>query len=383
MGKIVALTRLTVFDENFQMYDGMEEVIIALHNEGHTVVFISHTDESLKIANEIFKEVFDFKVLCHYRKVIKKLKGTDKVKDTIIVGSSNNDLFLATELKTLIINPGWSDIREAMPARYGITLDTPQKLLEAIRIIDNQNSWYFNLFIDECSKVISLTSANTYNSDITVQEKEVVEGFSKLLKKGDRKYFNSLYFHLISGIMKDEHLKSVDIWGVFPTSTGNVNEEIEELKERCRYLTGKKQKQPIFIRHTAVSKSHHTSYIERLNVGCAKHLDSIIINPHYTKKKLKGKKVCIIDDYLTNGISFETARNLLLAAGVEQVILLSLGRFKRGNNGFYQMENYEIKGDIYNVGYDYSKIDTENLIGEYDDAARDEIKNIYNIIYNT
>ncbi|WP_107923530.1 phosphoribosyltransferase [Lysinibacillus parviboronicapiens] len=381
MGKVVALARLTVFDEDFKMYDGIEDMINTLHDEGHEFVFISHENLALKKAKEIFKNTFNFKIICTYRGEFKAWIDESNVQNTILVGSSDEDLILAANKKLLIINPGWSVKQDEKPVRYGITLSSPKKLTEAVRLIDNQYSWYYKLQVDESTTVLALTSANTKSYSVTSEEREILEGFSDLLKQGDRRYFNSLYFHMISGIMKDPELRSVDIWGVFPTSSGNTNEEVEELKERCRYLTGKRNNKPVFIRHTAVGKSHHTTFEKRLEVGCTKHFNSIVLNPDYAKK-VKGKTICIIDDFLTNGISFETARNLLLEAGAKKVILLALGRFKRGTHGVYQKEEYKINGKVFTPEYDFELISREDCIGEYDEGARDEVRNIYNIIYS-
>lgn len=381
MGKTVVLTRLTVFDEDFNMYDGIEKMIKTLHIENHEFVFISHENSALQEANRIFKEIFDFKVICTYRRRLKEWIDDSDVENMILIGSSDEDLILAANKKLLIINPGWSVKQDEKPARYGITLTNPEKLTEAIRLIDNQHSWYYKLQLDQSTTVLALTSANTRSYSVTSEEKKILEGFSSLLKKGDRKYFNSLYFHLISGVMKDPELRSVDVWGVFPTSTGSTNEEIEEMKERCRYLTGKRLNEPIFIRHKAVDKSHYTPHEERLKVGCVKHFESIILNPYYAKK-LKGKSVCIIDDFLTNGTSFETARNLLLQAGVAKVILLALGRFKRGSHGIYQKEEYEIEGNVFEPMYEFKLISKKNCEGKFNESSREEVRNIYDIIYS-
>ncbi|MFJ7831845.1 phosphoribosyltransferase [Peribacillus sp. NPDC097284] len=182
------------------------------------------------------------------------------------------------------------------------------------------------------------------NRDVDYTERELLEGFESLLKSGDRKYFNTLYFHLISGVMKNPELRNIKIWGTFPSSSSAINQELEELKERCRYLTGRRMTEPLFIRHKQVEKSHYTAHTTRLSQGCKIHFDSIILNPYYNASRIRGKEVCVIDDYLTNGISFETARNLLIQAGASKVILLSLGRYKRGARGIYQHEVYNITG---------------------------------------
>lgn len=377
MAKLIVLTRATVFDEDFNMYEGIKELLINLNEEGHKIAVISHSAESLRRIKEIIKESVDFKVTCTFRRSIRENVNEENASNVILVGSSNDDLYLASNKRILIINPGWSVIQEEKPARYGITLQKPEQLFEAIRIIDNQNRWYFKLEVDPKTTVLALTSANTYNRDTT--EREVLEGFEKLLKSGDRSYFNTLYFHLISGVMKSAELRNVDRWGTFPTSSGETNQEVEELKERCRYLTGKKMNDPIFIRHTRVDKSRHTPYETRISEGCVKHFDSIVLNPYYAKR-IKGKTVCVIDDYMTNGISFETARNLLIKAGASRIILVALGRYKRGQNGVYQHEVYNLNGDITEPGYQYSRKLKENLIGEYDDRAREEVRKIYEIL---
>lgn len=381
MKKNVVFTRLTVFNNQFEMYDGIENLFKNLNEEGHNIIVISHKKESLVKMKAIFKDTFDFKVICGFRKNVRENVNEGNAKDFIIVGSSDDDLILAANKKILIINPGWSEIQDDKPRRYGITLEKPIQLFEAIRLIANQNRWYFDLEVDGKTRVLSLTSANTLNWDVVATEKEILEGFQNLLKSGDRKYFNTLYFHLISGVMQSSELRGVDIWGTFPSSSGTINGELEELKERCRYLTGKRMKEPLFIRHTAVNKSHKTAPAKRIREGCKKHFDSVLLNPYYSNR-IKGKVVCVLDDYVTNGISFETARNLLVKAGADKVILLALGRFKRGKQGVYQNENYDIKGDITDKGYQYHLTSRENLVGSYDDGAREEVNCIYEILYS-
>lgn len=377
MSKIIVFTRLTIFDEDFVMYDKINEFLSELNNEGHTIVMLSHSPRSLERMKSIFEEEFNFEIQCLFRNAFKTAVNKDNAKNIIFIGSSDEDLHLAAQKKVLIINPGWSVKKDDLPARYGITLESPLQLLEAIKIIANQNKWYFELDIDENTKLLALTSANTHNKDTT--EVEILEGFQRLLKSGDRKYFNTLYFHLISGVMKNDLLREVGLWGTFPSSTGKINEEVEELKERCRYLTGLKMNEPLFIRHTLVSKSHHTHHSVRLSEGCTKHFNSIHLNPYYSKR-IKGKVVCVIDDYTTNGISFETARNLLFSAGAKKVILLALGRFKKGREGIYQYESYEITGDVTTNNYEYELLSREYIYGNYDDSARDEVKRIYEIL---
>ncbi|MFC0273557.1 phosphoribosyltransferase [Metabacillus herbersteinensis] len=380
MEKYVVLTRLTVFDENFEMYEGIYELLCSLNEDGHNLIVISHDQHSLIIMKKIFRETFNFEISCVFRRDIRENIDESNAKDYILIGSSDDDLILAANKRILIINPGWSIKQDEKPARYGITLERPNQLFEAIRLIANQNRWYFKLDVGKNATVLALTSANTMNRDVRYSEREILDGFENLLKSGDRKYINTLYFHLISGVMKSSELRNVELWGTFPSSSSSINEELEELKERCRYLTGRRMTQPLFIRHTPAEKSHYTVHATRLSQGCTKHFDSIILNPYYNSSRIRGKVVCVIDDYLTNGISFETARNLLLQAGASKVILLALGRYKRGAGGIYQHEVYNLTGRINRAGYNYQLVSRNNLVGTYDPGARDEVSRIYEIL---
>ncbi|QHT47340.1 phosphoribosyltransferase [Bacillus sp. SB49] len=380
MRKIVVFPRLTIFDYDFQIYDGIEGLFRELNADGHELVVISHDRISIERMRKVFQEIFEFDVLCAYRSLIRDNVDETNAQDVIIVGSSDEDLILAANKKTLIINPGWSIKQDEKPERYGIKLNRPSQLLRAIRLIANQNRWYFKLQVSDSANVLSLTSANTMNRDVEYTEREILDGFEGLLKAGDRKYFNTLYFHLISGVMKDSELRNVNIWGTFPSSSGFENEELEELKERCRYLTGGRMSEPLFIRHTKVEKSHHTPHVTRLREGCKKHFNSLHLNPYYNSRRIRGKVVCIIDDYMTNGISFESARNLLLQAGAKRVILLALGRYRKGSHGVYQHEEYNFDGTVNAPGYSYELVSKSNLVGEYDYEARDEVNRIYEIL---
>lgn len=377
MAKLIIFPRLTIFNESYEMYEGMENLINELHKNGHTVVIVTHKLTSLNKIESIVEDKFNFEVPCRFRKSIKDRIDEKNSSHIVMVGSSDADLIFAANKKILFINSGWSVKQENLAVKYGVTMNSPENLLEAITIISNQNKWYYKLEVDDKTTVLALTSANSRHNDINSSEKEVIEGFYNLLKKGKQEYFNALYFHLISGVMKSSLLRSVDLWGVFPSSGNNVNREVEQLKDSCRYLTGKKIDKPVFIRHTPVQKSHYTDNQVRLEVGCEKHFKSIILNPNI---KIKNKVVCIIDDYLTNGTSFETARNILLNAGAKQVILLALGRFKRGQHGIYQKEEYKLEGDLTEPGYKYTLLSKNQEIGEYNLESRDELKEIYNIL---
>lgn len=132
--------------------------------------------------------------------------------------------------------------------------------------------------------------------------------------------------------------------GDFPSSKpDNTVTSVSFLKEALRVLIdGKPRRGPeILIRQMPMRSKHNSSSTLRLINKSDKDFDTLIVNPALVDK-IKGKVICIIDDYITNGYSAESAKHLLFAAGAKEVIFLSFGKFGRK----YHSTNYQIKGDV-------------------------------------
>lgn len=151
---------------------------------------------------------------------------------------------------------------------------------------------------------------------------------------------------------------------------------MEDLKEHVRYMMYGRKREPIFIRHTATSKSRFDNRDDRQrNDYCQKHFQSIRVNDKY-KGKLKGRVVCVFDDYLTNGNTFEALRNLLINCGVEKIIFVSIGKFKSAGESQYVQKSFSIEGDVYSGKYKakFETVAKHNV--KFDDAARRSLENL-------
>ncbi|MGD6794694.1 phosphoribosyltransferase [Metabacillus indicus] len=372
MGKTIVFPTATLKDKNNIIHDGITELLINLHDDGDKIIIMSH--DKTKVFD--LQEEFDF-VKLRYRKEVRELMKNDNTGDFILVGSNEDDLRIAASTKTALLVPEWSDIQE-IDIKYGVRIPSPKALLKVLKIIKNQKEWFYELDIDTNSKVYSLTSANSKGS-VTKSEKEIVDGFRDTLKNGRKKYFKVLQLHFLASLIHNPIFKEVEIWSTMPSSSKDINEDIWALKERARLLMGKRLTDPLFIRHTAIQKSHYIQNQED-RIHCDRHFTSININPEY-RKKIKGKIVCILDDYLTNGTSFETLRNLLMSAGARKVIFVSLGRFRRNVGIEYFKQDYKLSGDVFSPNYTFEIREAENSYGRYNEQAREEIKSLYDIIY--
>lgn len=304
---------------------------------------------------------------------------------SIFIGPSNDDLYIAAAYKLLYINPEWSSEHEADAEKYGIKIKETSQLISMLKILINQHKWFYSLKISEKSELISLMSANSFGSQIDEREKNVLDQFQEVMKRGSEVYKDALTFHLISGMMQYEELYNIDYWAAMPSSGTEPSEVLVEFKDRCRYLTGKKISKPLLIRYKKIKKSHSLPREERIKLGASRLFDSVKVNPYF-KGKLKGKTICIIDDYVTNGATTEMARNLLEKTGVKKIIFISLGRYLKYNGVTYQKEDYQITGDVYEAGYTYGRDKFDISYGNNavkETAAKDEVKKIYDILNGT
>lgn len=141
-------------------------------------------------------------------------------------------------------------------------------------------------------------------------------------------------------------------WAVAPSSSTEPNEVMEEIKEYVRCMMNGRKPEPIFIRHTATTKSRFDGPVRQQIEYCLKHFRTICVNDDMTYKgKLRGRVVCVLDDFLTYGNTFEALRNLLVACGVRKIIFLSIGKFHSYGENWYIQKSFNIQGDVHTPNY--------------------------------
>lgn len=347
-------------------------------SETLNIVLISHNDQKgrylidhLKNSNLEFSANLYFYNRSNKSEIIKFIDINPG--KNIFIGPKNVDMYNATHFKLLYLCSMWSNKIEDKAKTYGTKVYSFKELIEVLKILNIHNNFYYTLKVDDKTTVHALTSANTWN--VSESENKIISIFKKTLKEGNQQYLSAVMLYLISTLMDNDELKNVDIWGIMPSSGTAINDDLNTIKDHCRFLTGNKLNQDLLIRHTPTEKSHYTPKIKRLEIGAKKHLKTIHINPYF-KNKIKGKTVCIIDDYLTNGISFEAIRNLLEKAGASKIFLIAIGRYRSKDSqgkGNYQKEDYTLSDDIYttNIQYELNNRDGDfGCNGAYNESAR-------------
>lgn len=374
MQKIIIISTDPYTDLNYDERSKFRNILNRLISKGDKIVFTANWNSKRELLNGI--EIDNNSIYFYTRDEIRiKLKHEGESKSYfIVVGNRDADLQLAASNKLFYIVPAWCNSYDQLPIKYGIKVKNPEYLYKLISIIENQNSWYYRADIDDKTTILSLTSANTkgYHSN---EELEMISNFRAYLKEGNSKYQMTLLCHFLAGISNNPEFREIKDWGIMPSSGKELNQDMLLIKEKARELMNGRKREPMFFRHTQTWKSHEAWENGLNRKPCDRHFDTIILNPYY-KGKLKNRTVCVFDDYLTYGTTFETARNILISEKVKKIFFVSLGRFGRK----YTMQNYEIKGDTSKPGYSYKLLGSKEIYGEIDKNAITEIEKLHSII---
>ncbi|WP_055068968.1 phosphoribosyltransferase [Clostridium massiliamazoniense] len=378
MKKVLILSSEVFTDLTIEKKREFQNFINENIKNGNKIVFTSREASKKAELNEI---EFNSNVFFIQRDtLVNMIKEVFKTKDDyyfIVIGTKDHDLYLASTNKLFFVYPNWCKEPQEKAQKYGFKVTNIRGLKLLVDIIENQQSWYFKLELDEKTTVLGLTNAGTYGRH-SQEELEMIRAFRAILKDGEKNLYKVLLVHFLAAISSNNEFREIKDWGIMPSSGTELNKDMLDFKEKARILMYGKKEAPIFLRHTKTFKSHDPQNKDKDRIPCDRHFETIQINPAY-KGKLKNRVVCIFDDYTTNGTTFETARNLLLKENVKKVFFVSLGKF---GNGYYQ-QDYKITGNTTEKnGYKYELLNRKKRHDFFiEKKAIREIESLHDLIY--
>ncbi|EKF8761451.1 hypothetical protein O0629_002423, partial [Staphylococcus pseudintermedius] len=293
-------------------------------------------------------------------------------KDFVLIGGVDEDIRISSNNNILLLNPTWI-ITSSKIQKYGFDIDSPDQMIKCLNILELNSSVYSRNNISDNTELISISSAR--NSGATAEQNFIINSYRDYLKKSENQYKYAVFFHYLTLITQNSEFKEVDYWISAPSSSGDKKDGIYEIEDYSRYLMSKKRKSDIIIRHTPAQKSTEINSSFRRQLDSSRHFETLHLNPKF-KNKLKGVTVVVLDDYVTNGHTFEAVRNLLTEAGVKKIYLITMGTFKMP----YQIQQVDFKDDISNLRYKFEIISKENITLQYNENALITIDQIYEII---
>lgn len=359
-------------------------------DEENHIYFISRNQQLLNSAEEHFINKYGYSNF--------KFRLREKARDFVMQHRHHNNLFvfiggkevdfhMAVHTKSLFIVPTWIPVEEKAEL-YGVHVDTPEQLFKFIRTLNNHENWYAKVEIEPNVTALSLMDGRYKYKAKTENERDMVEHFEQLLKFGQsRNYYDILLYHFLAGMTNNKLFDDIELFGMIPSSDCSLNDDILGFMRQTRIIKGKHvprnriNGENLLLRKIPKQKAHLSySTDQRAAMGAKEEFRTLCINPDFKNKintlRKSGKfNVCIFDDYMTHGNSFNAVRNLLKQLGANQIIFVSLGSFGKP----FQKRDYTITGDVYNIGYSYSPINSSIKSFIYNDMAKDEVSELYDI----
>ena len=193
----------------------------------------------------LFTAIFFIRLLLNIL-IVNKLKNVydNKYKNRnhhfVVIGGKNKDFELAVNSHSLFIVPTWLPLEDRTEI-YGIHVDTVKQLYKFILTLNNQNTWYSELEVDNITTCVSLMDARfgAYAKDY--KEKDMIKNFQYLLKSGtSRNYYQILLYHFLAGMTNTDFFDDIELFGMIPSSDCTLNPDIFEFMTQVRLLKKKK-----------------------------------------------------------------------------------------------------------------------------------------------
>jgi hypoxanthine phosphoribosyltransferase len=242
--------------------------------------------------------------------------------ETILVGSHDPDMQAAVNNRLLLLRPAWYG--NEMP--YGFPVESISELARFCEVFGlRKHPIYWSINRDSL-QVRSMGPFSTYFQELAEYGADARSVAKE--NKGDPNFWfyaviSSLYF---SGILHD-----IDYICTFPGHNPLAASGFRALFDEAMSLFGKcfrKTYYPdLIVRHTRSLKSQHLKAYERT---FSNHLNTIHLKqkprtyasptPRKTPLSLAGKRVLVMDDFITAGRSLDVARAFLQAANAHPVL---------------------------------------------------------------
>ncbi|MXV20873.1 HAD hydrolase-like protein [Deinococcus xianganensis] len=210
--------------------------------------------------------------------------------------------------------------------------------------------WAYSLDMPhEKSKLRALMNSNTRGTnsilfvcdppDNTFRLREVLKDH-KPIRVANRPAMDVLFWHAIASARLEGLLPPRCLVTVYASSKpGKVNPTINSFMKVGSKAFGTFFYNDMFVRSVEVRPTHELR-LARIPVDIDHQTDSVHLNPEYIDK-IKGQTIVVFDDFHTSGSSLEWARNLLISAGAEEVILIAIGKFG-AEQAFHQIRSPNI-----------------------------------------
>ena len=287
--------------------------------------------------------------------------------ELIIVGAEKLAMVTASHAKVLFVNAGWG-VRDV---GYGIPLALPSLLPTFIAEFMNQpHPWYWVLDGSDAA-------GRRVEGRALVQGKgDYVEGLGgdlmdvlhkgRTIDIGPFDFLDFVLYHALGSLYGEGLVQQADLWTVYPGHAGGANDTIAGVLDLAAKLVRGGFLPDLLLRHAIAGDASLRRARGQL-VQFEDQLSTVRLNAAH-REKVDGASILIFDDFITEGHSFDWARNLLLEAGAARVVGVFVGVYG-GVKGFRSPVDGTVLDPYANVNLTSADFSTRWLDGELDGEA--------------
>ncbi len=174
-----------------------------------------------------------------------------------------------------------------------------------------------------------------------------------------------LVLHALSSLYVEGRIRPNSWFAVYPGSKpGKISGVLREFIKPASRLFHGFFKEDLLVRGKPAQDSSIARAQARKRglddpVDFTNQSNTVHVNPRY-RKNVRDRHVIVFDDFTTTGMSLDWARNLLYAAGAQEVILLTIGKYRKPYTIYTPrdpdiLEPFRLKD--YDIAQDFSEED--------------------------
>lgn len=365
----------TVVAPDGRLASGVAEMVARIRSRGLRIAvlsgkFESHIAQRLRNTGLDPELVVGWDTVCAGKRSPKYIQyvcdyfGLEKKELVYIGDSDDSDAICASNAKLLYLHARWSVPNH----KYGIPVYKPADVASFIEtFLLREPQWYWEL--DDGSLSVRCMIDGNGAGDPTMKKAIIAvlkQGMDPCI--GGRKVRQFLLLYFLTTITLADLQASVDWWVTYPGHEIGATPPatVQGFLDFATKLFHERYKADLVVRHTTASKSAYARS-SGATPTFANQVQTVILNAKH-QRLLEGKRVIVIDDFCTDGKSFECARNLLTLGGAEQVSCLSIGKY--GPSYIRYTPTDGVTWDPYTPStLDDSDFDLSSLYGTQDPSA--------------
>jgi hypothetical protein len=256
------------------------------------------------------------------------------------LGDSDLDMRSALNADVIFFNAAWSN----PDFQYGIQVNSPSLFTALIReIFAKAHPWYWTCncsdLADRSVLVRSAADANGAGNRTLARLLLNLLKDSRDTQLGPISVGEFARYHLLAsmygtGLVGGPHV----VWTTYPGSTGARNPFLNSFADLASQLFRDRFVDDLLVRHTSATDMSRARTAGQ-SVSFLDQFNTVHLNPDH-RQRIRGQRVVIVDDFVTEGYSFECARNLLLLAGAAEVVCVCVGRYGSRYTTFAPVDGY-------------------------------------------